>query len=74
MKLKKSMKIRVNAKGISFYTTVKQIQEGVGSSSDFNDAVKIALITLKDRIEAEHFINGVLGTWIGYQIQLDIVQ
>jgi hypothetical protein len=74
MKLKKSMKLRVNSNGISFYTTVKQIQEGVGSSSVFNDAILNALTALKELIEDVHFVNGIGGTWIGYQIQLDIVQ
>lgn len=72
--LKKSMKLRVNSNGISFYTTVKQIQEGVGSSSVFNDAILNALTALKELIEDVHFVKGIGGTWKGYQIQLDIVQ
>lgn len=73
MKLKKSMKLRVNSNGVSFYTTVKQIQEGVGSSSSFNVAILNALSALKELIEDVHFVQGIGGTWVGYQIQLDIV-
>lgn len=74
MKLKKTMKLRVNSNGVSFYTTVKQIQDGVGSSSTFNDAILNALSALKELIEDVHFAYGIGGTWKGYQIQLDIVQ
>ena len=74
MKLKKSMKLRVNSNGVSFYTTVKQIQEGVGSSSSFNVAILNALSALKELIEDVHFVQGIGGTWVGYQIQLDIIK
>ena len=74
MMLKKSMKLRVNSNGVSFYTTVKQIQEGVGSSSSFNVAILNALSALKELIEDVHFVQGIGGTWVGYQIQLDIIK
>ena len=78
MKLKQNTKIRVisTAGSVSFYTTAKQIREGVGCFSTFNLAVSEALGELENlRTGKKKDIQplGLLGNWAGHIIQLDIV-
>jgi hypothetical protein len=78
MKLKQNTKIRViqSAGDVSFYTTAKQIREGVGCFSTFNIAVAEALESLENlRTGKKKDIQplGLLGNWAGHILQLDIV-
>lgn len=74
MKMKKSQKLKIVANEVSFYTTVGQVLEGIGSSSDFNLATICALNDLKKNIENEHFIYAIGGKWNGFVIQMDLVK
>ena len=51
----------------SFYTTAKQIENGVGDNSLFNDVVKGAYDYIK-----EQKVWGVGGQFCGVFVQLDI--
>jgi hypothetical protein len=74
MKLKNSTKFRIVTNGdMSFYTTAKQIRDGVGSSMYFNTAVIDALLALENVRKADVKPIGLLGSWIGYNIQIDII-
>jgi hypothetical protein len=73
MKFLKNTKLIVRSNNISFFTTVKQIQHGVGCSCAFNTAVYDALNFLKDKNKIEETL-GVLGTFGGLQIQLGLVE
>jgi hypothetical protein len=77
LRIKKSAGILVRVNEISFRTTAAAIRDGVGTSSEFNIAARAALLEFevkrqlmykKDGIE----IRGILGTWNGYIIQLDL--
>lgn len=73
-KLKSSQKVRVIANGISFWSTVKAIRWGVGSNSNLNYALNIALdILSNDRMIPGLCPTGMAGSWGGYSIQLDIL-
>lgn len=77
-KLKANTKIRViqSAGDVSFYTTAKQIREGVGCFAAFNIAVAEALESLENlRTGKKKDIQplGLLGNWAGHILQLDIV-
>jgi len=72
-RLNKSQRLLVRTHTISFYTTAGMIREGVGNRTLFNDAVSIAL----DKLETMRDTNelkpmGLVGEWLGHQIQLDI--
>jgi len=68
MKIKNSQKIRIICNGVNFYTTKKQIVEGVGSSSEFSFSLKAVLDTVEEK-----GCNG-LGCKIGiFQIQMDLI-
>lgn len=77
--LKQNTKIRVISSGVSevaFYTTAKQIREGVGCFVAFNLAVSEALTDLENlRTGKKKDVQplGVLGHWAGHTLQLDIV-
>jgi len=74
MKLKQSTKIRVISGEVSFFTTVKQIREGVGSNFYFNEAVISALKSFEDSTSKLVKPSGIASTWIDFPIQLDIVE
>lgn len=72
-RLPKSKRLLVTTHTISFYTTAGMIRSGVGNRTLFNDAVSIALDkleTMRDTNEFKPF--GIVGEWLGHQIQLDI--
>jgi hypothetical protein len=74
-KLKQSTKMKVITGEVSFYTTVKQIRGDFGTSMYFTTAVNAALDALENaRTNANLAPIGICGNWIGYPIQLDIVQ
>ena len=74
--LKPSTKIKIIVDKISFYTTVKQIKACVGTSENFNVAVKLALLSLEDMQDADKGCSpiGLAGNWVGFNIQLDIIK
>ena len=74
MKLKKSTKIRVITGEVSFFTTVNQIREGVGSNFYYNSGVQAALQSLEESTSKLAKPSGIASTWIGFAIQLDIVE
>jgi hypothetical protein len=74
MKLKKSTKIRVITGEVSFFTTVNQIREGVGSKHYYNSGVQAALQSLEDSTSKIVKPSGIASTWVNYSIQLDIVE
>ena len=74
-KLKQNTKMKVITGEVSFYTTVKQIRGDFGTSMYFTTAVNAALDALENaRMSSDIAPIGVAGSWIGYPIQLDIVQ
>ena len=74
MKLKQNTKIKIITGDVSFYTTVKQIRGDFGTSMYFTTAVNAALDSLENQTSKLVKPIGVAGSWIGYHIQLDIVQ
>ena len=58
--------------GASFYTTAKQIREGVGQSNKFNINVNDLLIGLEYKNRTEK-INGIGCRYDGVSIQMEIV-
>jgi hypothetical protein len=62
------MKYRAIVNGVSFYTTTRAIQNGVGDFTKINDALRMAMVEL-DKLAKDGAI-GFAGTWNGCQIQL----
>lgn len=79
--MKQSQKLRVIVNRIAFFSTVKQVREGVGDDSAVNAAVKFALDTLVDGIrraqvakDAKHMPSGIsLITLNGYEVQVNVI-
>ena len=69
-------KIRVIVGPASWYTTAKQIREGVGDLLQCNCALIEALIALEltrsGTGTAEQATSGISGHWRGLNVQLDI--
>ena len=73
MKISNKQSILVRSAGVSFYTTAGSIREGVGNYSSFNAACTLALGEMENFTdEGSRETRGVLGTWQGIIIQLDI--
>lgn len=68
---KQSQRFRIVSGNVSFYTTAKQIREGVGAFTEFNGAVYYALATLES--EYKTFV-GLATTRNGIQVQIDVVE
>lgn len=73
---KPNTKFRVVSGNVSFYTTAKQIRDGVGGFLSFNLAAMEVLQSFEryrsgDGVEA--CSTGLAGTWQGVQIQLDLI-
>lgn len=68
---KGSQRFRVIANGVSFYTTAKDIYDGVGDGTTLNDALRQAIIELS-RHRADGSV-GLAGTWNGLAIQLSMI-
>lgn len=64
------MRYRAVINGVSFYTTTRQINDGVGDYSTINLAVRMALATLKK----DKKYSGIASTFNGVYVQLDIVK
>lgn len=73
---KSNTKFRVVSGNISFYTTAKQIREGVGGFLSFNLAAMEALQAFENYRSGdgvEGCSTGLAGTWENIQIQLDVI-
>ena len=69
-----STKVRVIVNGVHFYSTAKQIRNGVGDHYPTNAAVQKCL----ESIEYYNSTNsiscrGLVGVWEGLNVQLDLV-
>jgi hypothetical protein len=62
--------------GVSFYATAKQIRSGVGDFMTCNAAIQKALdaleFTRSGKGAADQCAMGLVGTWEGLQVQLNI--
>lgn len=71
---KANQKFRVIHGAACFYATTKQIENGVGQFSRFNEALQEALYALtktqKDPLPA----TGLAGTWNSIAVQIDLIQ
>ena len=74
--LNDDIKLRVIMGPASWYTTAKQIREGVGDLLQCNCALIEALIALEltrsGTGTAEQATSGISGHWRGLNVQLDI--
>ena len=74
-KFTKSRQVRIITDKVSFYTTVGQIRDGVGSSTYYNIAVQKALQEL-ERLRSGDDITacatGLSATFDGYAIQINV--
>ena len=64
---------RIIANGISFYCTLRDIMEGVGDITTFNNAIKEALVRMGDNHGIATSISAVddFGNAVVYDIQID---
>jgi hypothetical protein len=73
MKISNKRTILVRSAGVSFRTTAGAIREGVGNYSSFNAACTLALGEMENFTDVgSKDTRGVMGTWRGITIQLDI--
>ena len=74
--LSDNTKFRVIVGPVSWYTTAKQIREGVGDLLQCNCALIEALMALEHTRcgagAAEEATSGISGHWRGLNVQLDI--
>lgn len=75
--LRNTQRLRVIINGVSFFSTVRQVRDGVGDFTKVNAAAAEALTALEltrasDGI-AEQCTVGLSGTWHGFQVQLNII-
>ena len=74
--LSDNTKFRVIVGPVSWYTTAKQIREGVGDLLQCNCALIEALMALEHTRSglgpAEEATSGISGHWRGLNVQLDI--
>ena len=72
--MKVSQKLRLVINGIHFYTTAKQIRNGIGDEYRSNAAAQKCLLVLENMREHEKFPPvGLAGTWEGYNVQINMV-
>jgi hypothetical protein len=74
MILKQSTNLCINSGYASFYTTAKKIRDGVGDDYYFNSAVQTALMSLEDSTTKMVKPTGIASAWLGFPIQLKIVE
>jgi len=71
--MKATQKLRIVIDSVSFYTTPKQIRNGLGDSYRVNAAAQKCLLVLEDMRENEKFPPiGLVGTWEGMNVQIDM--
>ena len=61
---------------IHFYTTARQIRDGVGDNINWNTACQMALDSLEHKLHASGDSDrycGIAGTWAGRNVQLDVM-
>lgn len=69
-----NQKFRVIANGVSFFTTKRQILNGVGDMKSINLAVQRALKALENYRKVENFpIRGLTGVWEECHIAVDML-
>lgn len=77
-RFKQAQKFRVIVGPACFYSTAKQIRDGVGDFRVCNAAVSLALeqleITRSGKGLAEQCTVGIAGTWEGLSVQLNMAQ
>jgi hypothetical protein len=75
-RFKQTQKFRVIVGEVSFYSTAKQIRNGVGDFIKCNAATQKALDSLEyirsGTGAADQCTSGLAGTWEGLQVQLNI--
>lgn len=75
-RFKQTQRFRVIVGDACFYSTAKQIRDGVGDLNRCNDATQKALAALEfnrsGRGAAEFATVGISGTWEGLQVQLNM--
>ena len=76
-RLKQSQKLRIIIDRIGIYTTAKQIRWGLFGFVSQNAAAQKALDALEFQRSgsgaADQCTMGLLGTWEGHQVQIDIL-
>ena len=65
-------RVRIDNK-YSFYTSAGDIRKGIGDSISMNAAVVYAMAALEFQMLKDPAV-GLVGTWNGYQIQIDILK
>jgi len=68
LKLKQSQRLRVIVDGVSFYTTAKQVRNGVGDNTLLNLLVSKGLDTVQ-----EEDLSGYGFTKFDHQVQVDVL-
>lgn len=68
---KQSQRLRVIVEGIHFYSTVKQVQAGVGDNTRVNSATSMALWQLS--LARKDGANGLCGRWDNLNVQIDLI-
>ena len=71
-RFKQTQKFRVIVGDVSFYTTARQIRDGVGALGPCNAALQKALDTLEYTKSGTVAACGIAGIWEGLIVQLDI--
>ena len=75
-RFKQTQRFRICLVHASFYATAKQIRNGVGDFSTCNAAIQKALdaleFTRSGSGAADQSAVGLVGTWEGLQVQLNI--
>lgn len=71
--MKSKQKLRLIINGVSLFTTVKNIQSGIGDSQRANRAAQQALDSLIRLRHADIKPVGISGYWYDYPIQIDLV-
>lgn len=71
-RLKKSQRLRVIANGVSFYTTVGQIEDGVGDQTKTNRVLRYVLDEL-NRCRRSDPAVGMCGRWEDMDVQMSMV-
>lgn len=66
-----TQKFRAIINGVHFYTTARQIRNGVGDHTTTNDAIQKALDALEGMRPGA---CGLAGTWSNLQVQLDVMR
>jgi hypothetical protein len=75
MKFKQGQRFRVIVNSVSFYTTAKQIRDGVGDFISVNQAVREAMRALQDTRSNDDALScatGLGAVYEGLQVQINM--